>query len=1446
MPATMTGVHPAIQAAAAEDEDDASMANSDDSALEGVAHNTSSADISPDGNDRPPGPANDLSGVQSDIYPDQVPSDGINNDDPNTEPIPTEESDGNSAEVELINEIRAKIQNKRIKLYEGGLSPWIHPPDPQSHLVDNPNDVNVLFHPSVFVWHPALWSRTGNSTGKIDEEGRLPCPRCQVGLRFKGWCNSPTARRIHDDGRHFLLMAYRYCCKNSFCSLETISASDTELLESLPYGLQVTFPAILTHRSGISKTLFERFQDTVANGSGPDPFRQMLNNSAMRKFQALNAIYLSNIKEFLSRKQTDIRTSFNADMPKSADKFRSFGEFNDPLRYNGLVPSVHWLTDLFTKEMTRQKPKLDKRTSMLSGTNFGHDATYKGAMRLCAPDGTMIMVGVWTIVNEYNEVLGHLLTPTNGVDNLVAVLKAIESDLNYYHGQGFVVCYTDNPKHDRKMMQASIKSLVAGVEPVAQYEAPLETAKLTYGVKVLAKEAEIDEAILKNILEDANDAAKSGKEIVVGLDAEWDSGPSAGRGIDIIQIAYNESVHVLRVSKFTKDNGGQLPRSLIMLLEHPSVRKTGCCVQGDLTRINKAFGLSCVGALELGSVIVQRGFADKAQGSLTKFTEVVLGKHLPKPEVRTGKWSAENLTNEQAEYAALDAQISLQIYHEATRHPSDGMLTSQAKPNDLVTLFTNDGTREVAQGRLAAEDQKMKKRKNASNSVVVIVDKILVESLIPGSWLDQIVPATTIEGQQLILRRYCVRPRRLPGSHRKDSVQTEPVAEHYKPFQPSFFPLQTTIDELDDEHMVETTVDDELEEDSLGEIDVLLGALQAGDLSVDHNARAAFADVAAQIETQPDTLVSSSDALLSASHAGIVEASAERQGTVPRLYSRVLDDSFHFMNRVKWPKKHMLHAAFRREFSNAIFAINSEDKALVEAFLSREGNTWEDACRYKPKWIRRHVRRFIPEPNVLYIRVKALFDYVAGIECAATKKPFITPDMLKDVANLLESIKAGHLSDPPGVCLHHQSGSSQGLPIWRSVRGTSRNEVFHRSTNQRNSIIHGSYQYGVSWMTLQRSRYNLRVGMRWRHGICWKGGYNFELLDQLKMLHIELGIPVPEVLRHWVVVDEYADRDSRYLDQRFGVARLSPELCTSHGFEPYAKDEQVHGYLASQFGTKFAVAPVTTKAERDLCRLALDEWQRSSGRLNILPSAEGYMHITRAVNKKADGQIMQYKLVDHVRKFFESDEKKRMNDTMTNFLHSSAMRRIAAGYQARLSTETRYITSSDPIVRNLGPTRPPEQPVRLMNFAAPAPAPRPVDPSAPEIFIQKGKHSSDVRRVCKSCSLKTCGALKAVHCVLHPSSLSRAERSVRSGKLKPDILRLWNCWHVLQYERKRNAGLTLPSACTTNRIKLLDKLHSGMGSRSSKLLGFLQSDANLIQDVLKAYIEERIVYNPFV
>ncbi|ORY80027.1 hypothetical protein BCR37DRAFT_84694 [Protomyces lactucae-debilis] len=339
MPVTMTGVDPASQSSVARNQDDVSMVNSNDPEKEGDAHNTSTADMAQDATDRSSSGANAFIDVLRDSNANQSARGDVNNDDPTTEATTTEESDGSSVEVDLIHEIKAKIQDKRIKLYEEGSSFWIHPPDPSIHLSDEPNHAKVLVQPSVFVWHPALWSRTGNRTGKADEEGRLPCPRCKGGLRFKGWCESPPARRIHDDGGHFLLMAYRYFCKNQFCSLGTISAADTELLESLPHDLQLAFPAILSHRSGISKQLFERFQDNIANDCGPDPC-------------------LANIRVSLSRKREDIWTPLNANMPESGDKVRSCGESKDPLQSKGLVPSVHWLTDLFTKDRAKQKPNL--------------------------------------------------------------------------------------------------------------------------------------------------------------------------------------------------------------------------------------------------------------------------------------------------------------------------------------------------------------------------------------------------------------------------------------------------------------------------------------------------------------------------------------------------------------------------------------------------------------------------------------------------------------------------------------------------------------------------------------------------------------------------------------------------------------------------------------------------------------------------------------------------------------------------------------------------------------------------------------------------------------------------------------------------------------------------------------------------------------------------------
>jgi hypothetical protein len=90
----------------------------------------------------------------------------------------------------------------------------------------------------------------------------------------------------------------------------------------------------------------------------------------------------------------------------------------------------------------------------------------------------------------------------------------------------------------------------------------------------------------------------------------------------------------------------------------------------------------------------------------------------------------------------------------------------------------------------------------------------------------------------------------------------------------------------------------------------------------------------------------------------------------PKLPSRVLDDVFHFMDRLfrLLPKKHSAFKAFAHDFSEAIFIRDSDDKARVRAALEAKGISWEYAKRAKASVLYRRIRRYI-SPVIFFMPV---------------------------------------------------------------------------------------------------------------------------------------------------------------------------------------------------------------------------------------------------------------------------------------------------------------------------------------------------------------------------------------------------------------------------------------------------------------------------------------------
>jgi hypothetical protein len=85
------------------------------------------------------------------------------------------------------------------------------------------------------------------------------------------------------------------------------------------------------------------------------------------------------------------------------------------------------------------------------------------------------------------------------------------------------------------------------------------------------------------------------------------------------------------------------------------------------------------GGFELGKLCKQQGAIDNGRIGLSDVCSQVLHCYLPKDEdIRTSDWDSENLTDEQKNYAALDAWAGLLIYDSVQNLGSIGKEISRS------------------------------------------------------------------------------------------------------------------------------------------------------------------------------------------------------------------------------------------------------------------------------------------------------------------------------------------------------------------------------------------------------------------------------------------------------------------------------------------------------------------------------------------------------------------------------------------------------------------------------------------------------------------------------------------------------------------------------------------------------------------------------------------------
>jgi hypothetical protein len=186
------------------------------------------------------------------------------------------------------------------------------------------------------------------------------------------------------------------------------------------------------------------------------------------------------------------------------------------------------------------------------------------------------------------------------------------------------------------------------------------------------------------------------------------------------------------------------------------------------------------------------------------------------------------------------------------------------------------------------------------------------------------------------------------------------------------------------------------------------------------------------------------------------------------------------MDRIKVPTHHDYKAAYFRALRSAFFICDEHDLDLVKAVARGDGPKWEQVMALFFKYIALRVKRVIPMPAILSRRVRLVFDFFANLIDRVTQEPLFNENAKEMAEIVLEGILRGEIPDPPGVPFYcHKTNDDgtymvdkDGLPIYRSFRGTNLAEALHRAMISSIGHTKSGPRYSDNLLTFVHDMYN--------------------------------------------------------------------------------------------------------------------------------------------------------------------------------------------------------------------------------------------------------------------------------------------------------------------------------------------------------------------------------------
>lgn len=467
---------------------------------------------------------------------------------------------------------------------------------------------------------------------------------------------------------------------------------------------------------------------------------------------------------------------------------------------------------------------------------------------------------------------------------------------------------------------------------------------------------------------------------------------------------------------------------------------------------------------------------------------------------------------------------------------------------------------------------------------------------------------------------------------------------------------------------------DELADDEYGENDMVCPQLYLDDISEDGapariSEEDPTADTPAQVaslETLSNTIekiLKDADQLAARSvpreneePVNTVVNTVDEGGIESLLVTRVLGDAFHVMDRVKVPMNHELKAAYFQALRAAIFVMDAGDVARVKRVVEKKGKKWASVMAWNFRYIALRVKRVIPPPMVLYYRMKAVFDFFANKLDTDSLKPLFN-ELAKKKANLvLEMVRYGYLSDPPGAEFYtrktdqygREMVDKDGLWLYRCFRGTNSVESMHQTLTTSFGHTRAGPRYSDNLLALVRHQLNWRSSERNRPHFPHVRHYDGRALDTINQLYEEIfGMPK---FPHWVHSNNVHVAYSPY-----GIVPLE----STSGLAAGSKVVPVKGltnslhYLALRQQSVVPYTPVRNKEEKVLfSNLAAEALRNHSS----MTAAATFETMQEMYNPHALGTNNIYK--KHAEQLFAHFKKWRKNQSRREAIKEAKARLV--------------------------------------------------------------------------------------------------------------------------------------------------------------------------------------------